>query len=109
MVEAEFNTAVTTSDYTLPANKKVTQTIQNKGFTTFKCTLEAQANGPEMSCYKLQLWPAAAYSGGFRFEKGNRVEAYLYDFAQPTFVNRWRNNRTFFLEGATTLLAVTTA
>lgn len=107
MVESEFNTAVTASDYTLPASKKVTQTTTNKGFTTFKCSMVAQSDGAELSCYKLQLWPAAAYSGGFRFEKGNRVEAYMYDFAQPTFVNRWRANRTFFLEGATTLLALT--
>lgn len=109
MVESEFNTAVTTSDYILPTNKLVTQTTANKGFTTFKCSMTAQADGAEMLCYKLQLWPAAAYSGGFRFEKGNRVEAYLYDYAQPTQVNRWRMNRTFFLEGATTLLAFTSA
>ena len=53
MVESEFNTAVTASDYTLPASKKVTQTTTNKGFTTFKCTFQAQSDGPELSCYKL--------------------------------------------------------
>ena len=79
MVAADFTTAVTTSDYVLPAAKQVTQTATNKGFTSFKCSLTAD---PILSCSKLQLWPAAAYSGGFRFEKGKRVEAYLYDFAQ---------------------------
>ena len=61
-----------------------------------------------MKCWKLQLWPDAAYSNGFRFEKGNRVEAYYYDF-QQTGVARWRKNRSFFLEGATTLVAVASA
>ena len=57
-----FSSALTTNDATIPANKKVTQTIANKGFSTFKCTYAAQSAGPEISCSKLQYWPSAGYS-----------------------------------------------
>ena len=30
-----------------------------------------------MQCTKLQLWPAASYSGGFRFESGKKVETHV--------------------------------
>lgn len=105
MVEADFNSAVTVADYVLPSTKAVTQTDANRGFQTFKCTVDV---GISMTCSKLQLWPAASYSGGFRFENGNRVEAYYYDFAQAG-TPRWTKNRTFFLEGATTLVAIASA
>jgi len=61
-----------------------------------------------MKCWKLQLWPSASYANGYRFESGKRAEAYYYDYAQ-TGAARWRQNRTFFLQGATALAAVASA
>ena len=57
-----------------------------------------------MKCNKLQLWPAASYSGGFRVEKDRKGEAYFYDVSQ-TGIDRWRANNVFFLTGATSLAA----
>ena len=76
MVEADFVTATEVSEYILPAGKVVTETVSNVGFETFSCTIQANE---WMKCNKMQLWPAASYSGGFRFEGGNRVEAYYFD------------------------------
>ena len=97
MVEADFVSAIDSSvDYLVPSSKLVTQTNSNIGFETFKCEVQVDT---WMKCAKLQPWPAASYSGGYRFENGNRAEAYYYDF-QATGSARWLNNRTFFLEGA---------
>merc|ERR1712228_120627 len=101
MVEADFVTAVENAEYVLPSAKKVTQTNDNLGFENFKCsTIVADDH---FGCSKLQLWPAASYSGGFRFESEKRVEAYYYDLQQTGSV-RWKKNRSFFLEGATGLV-----
>ena len=60
-----------------------------------------------MQCTKLQLWPAASYSGGFRFEGGKKVEAYYYDNSSViTSSERWQKNQVFFLNGATTIATV---
>ena len=37
MVEADFETAVTVSEYVLPSTKIVAQTSANIGFETFSC------------------------------------------------------------------------
>ena len=101
MVEADFETATTVSEYNLPSPKIVAKTSANEGFETFLCD---HAVDSYMKCNKLQLWPAASYSGGFRFEKDRKVEAYFYDVTQ-TGIERWRANNVFFLTGATSLAA----
>jgi len=83
MVEADFVTAVENTNFVLPSAKLVSDSATtNLGFERFNCELSNPV-GSWMKCWKLQLWPDAAYSNGFRFEKGKRVEAYYYDFAQP--------------------------
>ena len=101
MVEADFETAVTVSEYVLPSTKIVAQTTANKGFETFSCAYNVDQ---DMTCTKLQLWPAASYSGGMRFEKDKKVEAYFYDYS-ASGVDRWLSNQVFFLTGATSLTA----
>jgi len=79
MVEADFVSAIDSSaEYVLPSAKAVTQTDGNRGFESFKCNDAADLAGFVMKCSKLQLWPAASYSGGYRFEKDGYVEAYYY-------------------------------
>jgi len=96
MVEADFVSAVENAEFVLPSAKLVSDSATtNLGFERFNCELSSPV-GSWMKCWKLQLWPDAAYSNGFRFEKGKRAEAYYYDFAQ-TGAARWKQNRSFFL------------
>ena len=101
MVDADFiDGQSSTNSYALPENSVELQTDGNKGFSTFKCEHSVDVS---LKCSKLQYWPASSYSEGFRFEKGNRVEAYYYDFKQDGLA-KWKNNRSFFLEGANNLV-----
>ena len=99
MTEAEFVTATTVAEYILPTGK-VDNALSKEGFENFKCEI---ADNVSMKCNKMQLWPAASYSGGFRFESKKFVEAYYYDF-QEDGIKRWKKNRKFFLTGASELV-----
>ena len=69
LVEADFVEALDNTN-TLPTTPE-SMTATNKGFSTFKCDEDELTNNNILSCAKLQYWPAASYSEGFRFEKGN--------------------------------------
>jgi len=56
----------------------VVETASNLlGFQRFQCS--TFVDDKEFICDKFQLWPAASYLGGFRFESGNLVKGYFYD------------------------------
>jgi hypothetical protein len=59
------------------------------GFQRFQCETFTADTG--FVCDKFELWPAATYNGGFRFEKGNMAKGYFYDAGQTGYA-RWTMN-----------------
>jgi hypothetical protein len=69
------------------------------GFQRFQCSTFV-ADG-KFICDKFQLWPAASYLGGFRFESEELVKGYFYDISK-TAKAKWELN-IVELAGATQL------
>ena len=89
LTNSQFTTALS-DPYEISSNLLVQATQSNiLGFQRFKCsTFNADQN---FICDKFQLWPAASYLGGFRFENKMLAKGYFYNIGL-TGKKRWSLN-----------------
>ena len=89
LTNSQFTTALS-DPYEIASNLMVGATQSNiLGFHRFKCFTFI----PDQSfiCDKYQLWPAASYLGGFRFENKKLAKGYFYNIGL-TGKKRWQLN-----------------
>ena len=86
LTDAQFEASLATP-YQIESVLLVDDTAESDPqFEIFECTW-VTAN-TESTCTKLQMRPAASYTGGFRFEAENMVTGFLYD-PQLTARAKW--------------------
>lgn len=89
IANSQFN-IILADPYEISAGLAVVANDSNlEGFQRFMCSTSIADS--QYVCDKYQLWPAASYLGGFRFEKGFLANAYFYDLGK-TGIKRWNKN-----------------
>jgi len=99
LTDANFDTVLSSYDF----STMTAVTDDYPGITTFKTEQVAGAWG-HVYGFKLQPWPAAAYSESYRFVKGQDVTGYIYD-PNGTSSAKWIDEEVTLTKGASELVA----
>lgn len=105
VTNSQFLTSIST--FTLSSSYAVALPSQSAssllGFEVFDCEFDTGST-TSFTCGHFQMRPAASFTNGFRFEKGNLARFMYYDPGQSNSL-KWNSSNFFKLLGANSIFS----